>query len=77
MALAGLSAVLALVATTAAGQLTDVAATSSTPATLLPAAKLDREAEYASLARDVEAFGRELGLVKRVVKLITPAVVHI
>ena len=26
---------------------------------------------------DVEAFGREFGLVKRVVKLVTPAVVHI
>ncbi len=78
MPLAGLSAVLALITATASGQLTDVAATSlSTPATLLPAARTDREAEYASLARDVEALGRELGLVKRVVKLITPAVVHI
>jgi serine protease Do len=36
-----------------------------------------REAEYAALARDVETLGRELGLVKRVVKLVTPAVVHI
>jgi serine protease Do len=77
MTLAGFSAVLALIASAAAGQLTDVAATSSTPATLLPTAKNDRDAEYASLARDVEALGRELGLVKRVVKLITPAVVHI
>jgi serine protease Do len=77
MTLAGLSVVLALIAASASGQLTDVAATSSTPATLLPTAKNDREAEYASLARDVEELGRELGLVKRVVKLITPAVVHI
>jgi serine protease Do len=36
-----------------------------------------REAEYASLARDVQTLDREFGLVKRVVKLITPAVVHI
>lgn len=36
-----------------------------------------REAEYAALARDVESLGREFGLVKRVVKLVTPAVVHI
>jgi serine protease Do len=36
-----------------------------------------REAEYASLARDVETLDREFGLVKRVVKLITPTVVHI
>jgi serine protease Do len=44
---------------------------------LLPSARNDREAEYASLARDVEAFGRELTLVKRVVKLVAPAVVKI
>jgi serine protease Do len=37
----------------------------------------EREAEYAALARDVESLGREFGLVKRVVKLVTPAVVHI
>jgi serine protease Do len=36
-----------------------------------------REAEYASLARDVQTLDREFGLVKRVVKLITPTVVHI
>jgi serine protease Do len=36
-----------------------------------------REAEYASLARDVETLDREFGLVKRVVKLVSPAVVHI
>lgn len=36
-----------------------------------------REAEYASLARDVENLDREFSLVKRVVKLVTPAVVHI
>jgi serine protease Do len=37
----------------------------------------DREREYAALARDVEALEREFGLIKRVVKLVTPAVVHI
>jgi serine protease Do len=36
-----------------------------------------REAEYAALARDVETLGREFSLVKRVVKLVSPAVVHI
>ncbi len=42
-----------------------------------PSIHSDRDAEYAAIARDVERFGRELDLVKRVVKLITPAVVHI
>ena len=41
------------------------------------AAERQRDAEYASLARDVEALDREFGIVKRVVKLVTPAVVHI
>ncbi|HVT30254.1 MAG TPA: trypsin-like peptidase domain-containing protein [Lacipirellulaceae bacterium] len=36
-----------------------------------------REAEYAALARDVDSLGREFSIVKRVVKLVTPAVVHI
>ena len=36
-----------------------------------------RDAEYASLARDVQAMDREFAIVKRVVKLVTPAVVHI
>jgi serine protease Do len=36
-----------------------------------------RDAQYEQLAREYEALSRELGLVKRVVKLITPAVVHI
>lgn len=50
-------------------------ASSPGPSSLSP--QLDRESEYTALARDVEAFGRELGLVKRVVRLVTPAVVHI
>jgi serine protease Do len=71
-------AALVLTSAIASAQLADVTSTSSaTPTTLLPAARADREAEYASLARDVEAYSRELGLVKRVVKLVTPAVVHI
>jgi serine protease Do len=36
-----------------------------------------RDNEYAALARDVETLDREFSLVKRVVKLVTPAVVHI
>jgi serine protease Do len=42
-----------------------------------PVNQRQREAEYASLSRDVEALERELGLVKRVVKLVTPTVVHV
>jgi serine protease Do len=41
------------------------------------AAARQREVEYAALARDVETLGREFSLVKRVVKLVSPAVVHI
>ncbi len=37
----------------------------------------DRDREYAALARDVDALEREFSLIKRVVKLVTPAVVHI
>jgi len=36
-----------------------------------------RDADYEQLARDVEALERELGIVKRVVKLVTPSVVHV
>ncbi|MEX0641732.1 MAG: trypsin-like peptidase domain-containing protein [Pirellulales bacterium] len=62
----------------AAGQFTDVAiASSSTPATSPSPSLAERDAEYAALAKDVEAYGRELAIVKRVVRLVTPAVVHI
>jgi serine protease Do len=73
------AAVLALfIPATASAQLIDVAAASSdSPISVSPSIRSEREAEYAAIARDVERFGRELGLVKRVVKLITPAVVHI
>jgi serine protease Do len=36
-----------------------------------------READYAALARDVHVMDKEFSIVKRVVKLITPTVVHI
>lgn len=36
-----------------------------------------RDAEYELLAADVAALERELGIYRRVVKLVTPAVVHI
>ncbi len=36
-----------------------------------------RELEYNEIDREYEALSRELGLIKRVVKVITPAVVHI
>jgi serine protease Do len=74
--------VLAAMATPpATAQLMDVATaapayvgTTSNPTST---AASEREAEYAALARDVESLGREFSLVKRVVKLISPAVVHI
>ncbi|QDU87651.1 Putative serine protease HtrA [Pirellulimonas nuda] len=37
----------------------------------------ERNQQFAQLARDVEAMERELGIVKRVVALVTPTVVHI
>ncbi len=37
----------------------------------------NRNAEYAALAQDVDALERELGIIKRVVRLVTPTVVHI
>jgi serine protease Do len=51
------------------------AATGSGPVPTPPASQ--RDADYAALARDVQLLDREFGLVKRVVKLVTPAVVHI
>lgn len=69
-----------IAAQTAAAQ---TATSLSTPVAPAPTAaspvslSADRDAEYASLARDVATLGRELGLVKRVVKLVAPAVVHI
>jgi serine protease Do len=59
--------------------LATVAPALSAPNTVTPvtATSSPREAEYASLAKDVETLDREFGLVKRVVKLISPTVVHI
>jgi serine protease Do len=69
-----------MIAEPVSGQLADVSPASnssnSTPATQATAHG-QRDAEYASLAKDVEEYGRELGIVKRVVRLVTPAVVHI
>jgi hypothetical protein len=49
----------------------------ATPRVAVSALASERDAEYSALARDVSALERELGIVKRVVKLVTPAVVHI
>ncbi len=39
--------------------------------------QIDREQLYADLAQDVDALQRELGIYKRVAKLVSPAVVHV
>lgn len=67
-ALAGALAVASLLTGVARGQ------SEFQPASL-PSAERDRL--YDQLARDVEAMDRLLGLVKRVVRLVTPSVVHI
>lgn len=70
-----LLAVLVVAAATlpqASAQLTEATAVGSTAT---PVSERDRE--FAELARDVESLQRELGLVKRVAKLVAPAVVHI
>lgn len=62
----------------ATAQVSDVATAAPAPAAVeFALGGTQRDAEYASLAKDVEAYGRELSLVKRVVRLVTPAVVHI
>src|SRR4051794_40794592 len=74
---AGLSAV------PASAQLNDLTTASPGIASANPAPTAaapfssQRESEYAALARDVETLGREFSIVKRVVKLVAPAVVHI
>ncbi len=37
----------------------------------------DREQQFAELSRDVDALSRELGIYKRVAKLVSPSVVHV
>ncbi len=59
----------------ARAQLTDFAASGSSSSGVVTSGT--RDAEYAALARDVDILDRELSLVKRVVKLVTPSVVHI
>ena len=71
-----------LTAISASAQLTDLATApkSIEPPASAPAAppfSAQREAEYAALARDVATLDHEFSIVKRVVKLVTPAVVHI
>jgi len=61
----------ALVAFSSSAQLTSTTLNAST------ATASDRDREYAALSRDVDALDREFSLIKRVVKLVTPAVVHI
>ena len=39
--------------------------------------QLDRQQLYSELSRDVEALDRQLGIYKRVAKLVSPSVVHI
>ena len=51
-----------------------IAAVEAPPTTGVDA---QREQAYDQLARDVDALERELGIIKRVVKLVTPSVVHI
>ncbi|MFO0788674.1 MAG: trypsin-like peptidase domain-containing protein [Pirellulales bacterium] len=51
------------------------ATTGSGPVPTPPASQ--RDAEYSALAHDVQQMDREFSIVKRVVKLVTPAVVHI
>ncbi|HEY4233467.1 MAG TPA: trypsin-like peptidase domain-containing protein [Lacipirellulaceae bacterium] len=60
----------------AAAQLTEATVASSASATA-PASTTDRDREFAALAKDVDSFEREFGLIKRVVKLVGPSVVHI
>jgi serine protease Do len=61
-------------ATPAAAQLTEATVASSTT---IPASVSERDHEFAALSRDVDSCDREFSLIKRVVKLITPSVVHV
>lgn len=71
-----LTALAALTALTIGGQLAwPLSRAAAQPAA--PQLDAERDQQFAALARDVEAMDRLLGLVKRVVKLVTPSVVHI
>jgi serine protease Do len=77
-ALAAAAVLAGLPAIPAAAQPYSVATTNASSAnSSANPAVVQREAEYAALGRDVETLGREFSLVKRVVKLVAPAVVHI
>jgi serine protease Do len=67
----------ALVASTLAPKTTLAQITGATTLNASTVTADDRDREYAALSRDVDALDREFGLIKRVVKLVTPAVVHI
>ena len=45
--------------------------------TTVDSATADREDQFAQLLRDVELLDRELGIYKRVAKLVSPSVVHV
>ena len=69
-----------LAAAAALGQVTDVSSLASgagSSAGANPAVIDNRDAAYDALARDVATLERELGLIQRVVKLVTPTVVKI
>jgi S1-C subfamily serine protease len=51
--------------------------TEATPVAASSASASERDREFAALSRDVDALDREFSLIKRVVKLVTPTVVHI
>ena len=65
-----LTGIFAAASLPAAAQLTEATVTGI-------ASTSERDHEFALLARDVDAMEREFGIVKRVVKLVTPSVVHI
>lgn len=76
------SAICASLIAAQVGAQTTTFATAATPATtgggpVATPPPSERDAEYTSLARDVQMLDREFSIVKRVVKLVTPAVVHI
>jgi len=60
------------IVSSASAQLTDAAAVGTSSAS-----GSERDREFAALSRDVDALDREFSLIKRVVKLVTPTVVHI
>ena len=70
-----------LISIPAQAQVSNLAAAATPPVTgnapLVTPPASERDAEYSALARDVQSLDREFSLVKRVVKLVTPAVVHI